>query len=152
MRINAKRIPPEGERLQGTEPASIMELDEDDVRFEHEIVYDVLAQVQGRALLVTGKLEARATFQCSRCLRMFERLVRVGNFVVHQELHGEDFVDLTDNVREDIILELPQRALCGPECRGLCPQCGKNLNEGACRCAPASWGAPWAALDKLKPE
>jgi uncharacterized protein len=39
-------------------------------------------------------------------------------------------VDLTANMREDIILELPQRALCAEDCKGLCPHCGKDLNKG----------------------
>src|SRR5258706_1478512 len=121
MKINVKRIPVDGESLSGKEPATIMELDEPDVRFQHEVAYDLFAQVQGSALLVTGKLRTPATLRCSRCVKSFEQPLIVAQFVFHQELAGEDFVDLTSNIREDIILELPQRALCQSDCRGLCP-------------------------------
>ena len=150
MKINVKRVPEDGESLSGSEPASIMELDEPDVRFQHEVEYDFHAQVQNNALLVTGKLETPATLRCSRCLKTFEQPLKVAQFVFHQELAGEDFIDLTSNIREDIILELPQRALCQANCKGLCPVCGKDLNEGACQCKPAKGDLRWHALDQIK--
>jgi DUF177 domain-containing protein len=150
MRINIKRIPEDGEILRGVEPPSIIDLDEPDVHFNREVAYDFLAQIQGNALLVTGTLQTPATLRCSRCLVVFEQPLVVGHFVFHKELHGEDFVDLTPNIREDIILELPQRALCQEDCRGLCPQCGKNLNEGSCQCHPKQENLRWHALDQLK--
>lgn len=150
MRINVKRIPPGGETLQGRAPAAIIDLDDPDVHFGREIKYDFLAQVQGNALLVTGTLQTPVTLRCSRCVRTFEFPLRVGTFVFHQELHGEDFVDLTANIREDIILELPQRALCDANCRGLCPNCGQDLNQGPCRCKPTRGDMRWRALDQIK--
>jgi uncharacterized protein len=149
MKINVKRIPPDGETLRGTDPASIMELEEPDTRFEHDVEYELVAQMQDSALLVTGRLSTPATLQCSRCLRVFDLPLRVEQFVFHQELHGEDFVDLTANMREDIILVLPQRALCAEDCRGLCPHCGKDLNKGPCRCRPSEGNLRWRALDNL---
>jgi len=150
MKINVKRIPADGESLSGSEPATIMELDEPDVRFEHDVEYDVFAQVQGSALLVTGKLRTPVTLRCSRCLKTFAQPLCVEQFVFHQALGGEDFVDLTANIREDIILELPQRALCRADCKGLCPDCGKDLNEGNCRCKPSRGDMRWHTLDQIK--
>ena len=150
MKINVKRIPADGESLSGSEPASIMELDEPDVRFVNDVKYDLFAQVQGSALLVTGKLLTPATLICSRCLKTFAQPLHVEQFVFHQELTGEDFVDLTSNIREDIILELPQRALCRLDCKGLCPACGKDLNEGKCRCKTSAGDLRWHALDRIK--
>ena len=149
MRINVKRIPPGGEILSGTDPASIMDLDEPDVHFEHEVEYKFLVPLQGQALLVTGQVSTPATLRCSRCLRVFEQPLRVEQFVFHYELHGEDFVDLTPQMREDIILELPQRALCAEDCKGLCPHCGKDLNRGQCRCKQSGGDLRWHALDNL---
>jgi uncharacterized protein len=150
MKINVKRIAEEGEVFRGTEPVASMDVDSADIHFEQDIEYDLFCQVQGKALLVTGKLRAPAMLRCGRCLRMFRQPIKVASFVFHQELHGEDFVDLTPAMREDIILELPQRALCDPDCKGLCPSCGKDLNDGSCRCQPSGWDAHWQALDQLK--
>ena len=150
MKINVKRIPVDGETLQDSEPASIIELDGPDVRFEHPVEYRVHAQIQENAVLVTGKLRTLATLRCSRCLKVFQWPVRVDDFVFHRELTGEDFVDLTANLREDIILQLPQRALCQKDCQGLCPGCGKDLNEGVCRCQSSQGDMRWHALDQIK--
>ncbi len=149
MKINVKRIPPDGEALSGTDPASIMDLDEPDVHFQQEVEYQFWAQIQGNALLVTGHLHTPATLRCSRCLRVFDQPLDVKQFVFHQELHGEDFVDLTAQMREDIILELPQRALCAEDCKGLCPSCGKDLNQRPCRCKQSGGDLRWHALDNL---
>jgi uncharacterized protein len=150
MIINVKRIPADGEALSGSDPSSIMDLEEPDTRFEHDVAYELFAQLQGNALLVTGQLRTPATLRCSRCLQVFDLPLLVSQFVFHQELRGEDFVDLTANMREDIILELPQRALCAEDCKGLCPHCGKDLNKGSCRCKPSEGDLRWHALDNLK--
>jgi len=150
MKINVKRIPVDGETLQDSEPASILALDDSNTRFEHPVEYRLHAQIQENAVLVTGKLLTKATMRCSRCVKEFQCLVRVDDFVFHRELAGEDFVDLTDNIREDIILQLPQRALCQKDCQGLCLVCGKDLNEGACQCKPPQGDMHWHVLDQIK--
>ncbi len=149
MKINVKRLPEEGEELVGSEPASIMELEDPEVRFEQEIRYALTAQIRSNALIVTGRLEAPVTLRCGRCLRRFARRLRVNDFVFHQELHGEDFIDLTPQLREDIILELPQRALCDESCKGLCPVCGTDLNQTVCQCRATPAEPRWQALDQL---
>ena len=55
-------------------------------------------------------------------------------------------------LREQVILDAPMQPLCREDCRGLCPQCGTNLNTDACACAPA-WEDPrLAALKALRPK
>jgi uncharacterized protein len=149
MKINVKRIPIEGESLSGVEPGSIVGVDSTDLRFDEDVRYDVLAQIQGHSLLVTGRIETVAKARCSRCLKDISLPLAVSQFVVLKELTGEDFVDLTENLREDIILELPQRVLCDENCKGLCIRCGKDLNEGACQCDRQSGDLRWHALDQI---
>ena len=57
-------------------------------------------------------------------------------------------LDLTDAAREELILALPRFVECRPDCRGLCPRCGANLNDGPCGCAPAG-DSRWDALRAL---
>jgi uncharacterized protein len=63
---------------------------------------------------------------------------------------GHDRVDLEPLARESLILDLPLVPLCREDCRGLCPTCGKDLNEGHCGCLPAAADVRWAALDVLR--
>jgi len=63
-------------------------------------------------------------------------------------------LDAGEAVRESALLEIPQRSLCRPDCRGFCPHCGKNLNETSCACPPADESqakpSPFGVLKKLK--
>jgi len=58
-------------------------------------------------------------------------------------------IDVTLAVREELVLEAPQYVVCRADCKGLCPQCGKDLNAGPCGCAPAT-EARWQPLQALK--
>jgi uncharacterized protein len=56
---------------------------------------------------------------------------------------------LEDVVREQVFLSLPARSLCGEDCKGLCPRCGKNLNSETCACDTAPVDPRWSALSGL---
>ena len=64
--------------------------------------------------------------------------------------YGDDQIDLDELMREQFYLALPMKPLCSDDCKGLCPQCGANLNTETCDCAPV-WEDPrLAALRDLK--
>ena len=99
------------------------------------------------------QLKARAAFvfhgRCDRCLSAFERAYEVPlEHILVATLEDEENdeyilldqyqLDLADLTMADILLELPYKSLCREDCRGLCPMCGKNLNEGLCGCTRQS--------------
>jgi uncharacterized protein len=57
---------------------------------------------------------------------------------------------LEDVLREQVLLTLPVRTLCRPDCKGLCPRCGRNLNDEGCNCEAASADVRWSALSDLR--
>ena len=57
---------------------------------------------------------------------------------------------LEDALKEQVLLTLPVKALCREECKGLCPHCGKNWNQGTCQCEDRTTDPRWAALEELK--
>ena len=57
-------------------------------------------------------------------------------------------LDLTEPLREELFLALPQYVECRPDCKGLCPRCGANLNDGPCKCPPEA-DSRWDALKGL---
>lgn len=59
-------------------------------------------------------------------------------------------VDVSGVVREAVILALPDKIVCATTCKGLCPQCGRNLNDGECACAPRQGDERWAELAELR--
>ncbi len=103
---------------------------------------------KNRAGVVFIELTAEYTISapCDRCAADIERKESLPlTYVVVQETEGEDTedfvvaedqkVDLDPIVRDDIVIRYPSKLLCSPDCKGLCPNCGKNLNEGDCDCA-----------------
>jgi uncharacterized protein len=58
-------------------------------------------------------------------------------------------IDLGDAIREALILAMPEYPLCREDCRGLCPRCGADLNQGPCACPPVP-DPRWGALEALR--
>ncbi len=101
---------------------------------------------------ITGKVCFKGRFICARCAEEFEKemeaeinvtCVPPELFVQRRELeltqeeidtvpYYGDEIDLEEIVRDTILLSIPIKMLCKPDCKGLCPICGKNLNEGPC--------------------
>lgn len=121
----------------------------------------------------TGEVVARGTVagtlaqECRRCLKPVETefandvtMVFVtdddggseddGGVYVYEPKGGE--LDLGQAVREEVILAMNPYVVCTPECRGLCPKCGTDLNEGSCDCTEEEVDPRWAALRELKSE
>lgn len=105
---------------------------------------------QGR-FYFSGSISGELTQECGRCLAEFETAVSAEVHVLFADPAAADVddpdvfplvqgrggaqIDLRPAVREGWLLEIPAVAVCGPECKGLCPTCGANLNQGPCTCA-----------------
>ena len=64
--------------------------------------------------------------------------------------YQNDSLALEDVLREQVLLSLPARTLCGEDCKGLCPRCGSNLNNEACDCDAVAVDPRWSALGELR--
>jgi len=121
----------------------------------------VAGEIRNRAGVVTleGSARVRLNAACDRCAAPFEYSADVPlEHTLVLSLNREDGGDLIllegtrfspdSLVWEDIVLSMPPKLLCKPDCAGLCQRCGRNLNEGPCECKPE--GDPrWAALQDL---
>jgi uncharacterized protein len=109
-----------------------------------------------------GKVRAVVQGQCRRCLTPVETPVELDIGALFSKdpetLEDPDSyplppeateVDVTPAVREELLLEAPRYVLCRDDCKGLCPQCGKDLNADPCSCAPVA-DARWQPLKALK--
>ncbi|HEY2824698.1 MAG TPA: DUF177 domain-containing protein [Gemmatimonadales bacterium] len=108
-----------------------------------------------------GRLSTSVTGECRRCLKPVSIPIKASVDALFTEDQSADDpsvytlplkatgVDLTEAVREELILAVPAYVLCQDDCRGLCPRCGADLNAGPCQCRPES-DPRWAALEALK--
>ena len=128
---------------------------------KHEVIKDIRLR---------GRLSTRLELQCARCLepvqqdvaREFELLYRpLGADAGRDELsvtaaeaeigyYQGDGILLEDVLREQVLLALPLKVTCREDCKGLCPHCGKNLNEEQCSCNVPMEDPRWAALKEIR--
>jgi len=134
VKINIHRIPPEGLTLEEEIAASDLELDTDIITFKEPIKARAQVSRITNSITVLLNLSYLTWVSCSRCLndfcRDFDKDVQL-NYIADK---SEPTIDLDSDIRDEIILGYPIKPLCKPDCKGLCPKCGKNLNEGSCQC------------------
>jgi uncharacterized protein len=152
MIIDVPKVSPDGTRYEGEESPEVLGLGENKlIRVASPIRYDFFAQKVSAELVVTGTMSVELSVECVRCTEFFSTSLQDLSFLRAYEIpEGVEKIDLTPDIREDILLELPAYPVCTPDCKGLCPHCGKNLNGGACGCRPPSGGSEWTALGGLK--
>ncbi len=162
IKINTSHILPDTPYLlEGTESADVLELPPDadpPLTPAGDISYRLSAVMAGADLIVTGSASVPLTTVCARCLDDVRVTVSVKNLCFHFEKVKDLEVDLTEDVREELLLAVPSCFYCSPDCKGICPMCGANLNHETCSCgdAPAEpeFGSnapsPWDQLDALK--
>ncbi len=148
----------EGDNIEGTIEG---------VTFRDVIRLKVHLQKVKEEYLLHGLVTAPVDVECSRCLEMYESdLVAEMDVVIKTAeakpmpasdraedciylKQNEHIVDLTDMVRQALTLALPMKPVCNEECKGLCPNCGVNLNEETCDCSPDEIDERWDGLRNL---
>ncbi len=113
---------------------------------------DLQCQLMDDELLVRGVLSLPCRCVCSRCGADFDAVFEEREYCDSFNIEGLTFLDLTDAVREGILLTLPFYPICKEDCKGVCLHCGKNLNVEPCGCPQDDESSPWDALDDLTPE
>ena len=150
MKIHINQIPVDGLHLEGEESADILELQDESVRAISPISYVLDVGLSHGGLFATGSLSTDLEMECVCCLNRFRYSLQVPNFAVQVELSNSESVDLTDNVREDILLALPPYPHCDWNGVQACP--GVRVIAQVREQEPAAEPEgenPWATLDRL---
>ena len=158
FKIDLRNLPEDGKDLTGTLTPQFFELSEtDDVKAVSPLHYDLHVERDGKDVLVSGRLEAGFELVCGRCLQTFGQHVELDGY--QAEIPIEDpaaTIDLTEAVREDILLALPSYPRCenGNVEPRECPAQGK-FEPATDESAPGEPAGPqardvWNVLDQLK--
>jgi len=154
MIIEIPKIQPGGSRYAGADPAEVLDLEgESLVRGGDALHYELVAEIVSGGVLVRGRVWSAFELVCGRCAEIFSTTAADSDFIRDYPLQvGQQELDITADLREAVLLQLPAHPVCSEQCRGLCPRCGRNLNRSPCRCAddPPAGSDAWKALDGLK--
>jgi uncharacterized protein len=160
MLLDVARIREPQLRIDRTEQPSVFGAD-DDYRILDPVHLVADLRKDHDKVRIAGHVKTMLELACSRCLEGFRLPVNAAFDLLflpaaaepaspEQEVEEDDLgtsyyrdgvIDLAEIVREQLYLALPMKPLCQEGCRGLCPECGTNLNTGACDCAPR-WEDP----------
>ena len=129
-----------------------------DARLTGDVTVDVDVESTLDDVIVTGRLTTSWRDQCSRCLRPLSGVLEMGVDERYAVDPGADDaypivrgqLDLAPMLREEVLLAMPDAPLCRPDCPGLCPICGADLQEGPCGCDTTTRDERWAVLDQLR--
>lgn len=148
-----------------------IELEIDDVEFISQI--DCSVNLIRERNIVYASVDASVDVQlkCRRCLEIYQGKISThfdykyektddskkleSEFLdtLDTRYYMEDSLNLSEDVRQALLLEMPVWPLCSEDCKGLCPKCGQDLNKGTCYCEfdipPTDMSRPFAKLDKL---
>jgi len=147
---------------------SEIDLQSDDMHVVGPVVGDVRLQRTNQGVLVTGTFEIVVQLQCVRCLDDFDLPTTIelsDMFMPTIEvvtgrpaapfsddeafpIDARHHLDLTEALRQQIVLALPMQPICREDCLGLCAICGKNRNDTPCNCSEEE-DARWSALSQL---
>jgi len=136
-----------------------------EVIHEHRGPRDIVADIRLR-----GRFAGRFQVPCARCVEPVEIPLAADFDLIFRPASADseapersitapeteigyyqkDSLSLEDVLREQVLLSLPVRTLCKPDCKGLCPRCGENRNSQACHCAEGQNDPRWEALAGLR--
>ncbi len=156
LTVDPRSLPAEGRRLQGSLPPAFFGLTKDDpTRPTGPLTFDLHAQRDDDNLILSGQLHAPFQFDCVRCLQPFDFEVALDSYAVEIPIENEQIIDLTESLREDILLALPSYPRC--EDSNVQPRdCAaegrfdRDSTQEPEKAAPESTTGVWDALDQLK--
>ena len=163
MLINISSIPEDGLQKELELPVKV---------HDHQDIAHVFIKLSrlGKMIFAEGTVKISATLICSRCLNDFsypldltfseeytpagvsseEKEYELTEEELNIDFFSDETIDIAELITEQILLAVPMKTLCGSECPGLCPVCGKDLKEGACNCKKDNIDPRLSPLEQLK--
>ena len=154
IKFSVSRVEKEPILLEGTEGPEFWALPENDpYTSDEEVEYELQVRSAAGSILVTGWVRGTVNAVCGRCLEPVTMEISAEDIELYyakSDIHEEE-LDITADVRDELLIELPMNPLCCDECEGLCPVCGVNHNKTECQCSRQG-NLAWGALDSIVTE
>src|SRR5687768_4837966 len=170
MRIELEKLEDGRGSFAQTYQPEELDLVDDRVTLNGPVTVTGSVRRSGTEVIVNGRLSSLVSVECDRCLKTVELPISAKFSVDYitgkdyessqaAELTAEDLdvsvfdgeaIDVDELVKEQILLSIPDRALCREDCKGICSTCGADMNAGACNCEQIEIDPRWEALKKLK--
>ncbi len=139
-------------------------IDSEDLRLSGPVTVELRLYRTDHQVQIQGRIHGAATHACGRCAEDVREAFDTSFVCLAVEAHDEmadgsddddvlvyegGRIELGDLVRQHVLLTVPMAVSCRPDCAGLCPECGTNLNESSCSCRRESSDPRWSTLTAL---
>ncbi|CAM3745001.1 DUF177 domain-containing protein [Hathewaya histolytica] len=119
-----------------------LSLGEEIIDYKSPITIEGNFRKKGNQYIFNGKFNTSLLLDCSRCLKQFEQKINMDveeifskEPIKDEKIIENNIVDLYEIVEETLVMNLPIKKLCRDTCKGLCTNCGINLNTSSCKCS-----------------
>jgi len=169
MRFRIDAIPEEGKHVEATISPADITIDMPGYSLNDPLVFSGRLTRSDQIVYVRGNLSGAVNAQCGRCLESFHMSLNLDMDIAfspqREQLDQEveiieqdsnlayyeaDSIDLLPEIRDLFLVNLPIRPVCRSECKGLCSQCGADLNVNPCKCEQHLEASPFDKLKELK--
>jgi uncharacterized protein len=134
LKFSIRDIPKTGLSVHRSVTPQEVGLTEDDLDLKSNLDVRVDLSRVGDTVLADAIVNVSYGFQCARCLEDFERPKTKEFHFDYEVKNNMDVFDVGEDIRQELILGVVQRALCKMDCKGICAGCGVNLNIESCKC------------------
>jgi uncharacterized protein len=137
----------------------LLEIKQGDVVFDPAFIIDdvlrikvILTKDKDNSVIAEGEIKGDILLKCGRCLEDYKKSIDINFATVYKgkkvytkedeesgyNIYKNNEIDMYNYIRDTLILEIPIKLVCRDDCKGLCPVCGKNLNNQICDCVRQS--------------
>lgn len=131
MKIHVNCVPEEGLTEHATYDPTTLDMDRADIHPREAFSVEAKISKADRELMVRVDIRCPLQLTCARCLEEFTTVLTPAG-IFSYSVSPTDVIDITNDVRQEIMLAYPFIPVCRPDCKGLCPECGQILNMGPC--------------------
>ena len=169
MEIDLNALEEGNNEFEWSETPEELHIKDEELDFSKPIQTRIAVFKMGDSLSASGETEFELRMACARCLEPFTQRMSGGFEFILQKgrpttMEGDEDeaiiwlddakgkIDIGEQVKDYVLLEIPLNPVCRESCAGLCPSCGQNFNQGCCDCKQEKTDPRWEALQGLASE
>ena len=136
IKISIRDITSSGLNIEQSIPKEGIGLSSEEVDIKSLLNIKARLEKVDNFIIADTRIKAEFGYMCARCLQeLYSTEERSYKFDFEIDPTSE-YIDLGEEIRQEIIMANPAKVLCSKDCTGICPECGANLNIEKCKCIP----------------
>jgi uncharacterized protein len=134
IKIAVRDIPANGLDIDQSVPKEGIGLSSEEVDIRSLLNVKAHIEKVDDIIIANTHIKAEFGYMCARCLEELSSTEERSYQFDFEITPGNEYIDLGEEIRQEMILSNPAKVLCSKDCKGICPKCGANLNKEQCKC------------------